>query len=61
MWHLQAVAKRPELPLSAVVPDDDADIQATVKRLRARVGDSGFVFTSGGEWALRGCSGRTRS
>lgn len=28
------------------------DIQETVKRLRQRVGDTGFVFTSGGEQAL---------
>lgn len=30
------------------IPDDKADIQATVRRLRQRVGDTGFVFTSGG-------------
>ncbi|KAI8466434.1 MAG: MoaB/Mog domain-containing protein [Monoraphidium minutum] len=30
------------------VPDDKADIIETVHRLRRRVGDSGFVFTSGG-------------
>jgi len=30
------------------VPDHKADIIDTVKRLRARVGDAGFVFSSGG-------------
>lgn len=31
-----------------VVPDDPADIAATCLSLRQRVGDSGFVFSSGG-------------
>ncbi len=30
------------------VPDDEADIASTVLGLRLRVGQSGFVFTSGG-------------
>ena len=31
------------------VPDEVDDIVASVRALRARVGDTGFVFTSGGE------------
>ena len=30
------------------IPDDTADIAASVLRLKDRVGASGFVFTSGG-------------
>jgi hypothetical protein len=30
------------------IPDDAAEIGASVMRLRGRVGDGGFVFTSGG-------------
>lgn len=30
------------------IPDDKADISESVLRLKQRVGDSGFVFTSGG-------------
>lgn len=31
-----------------VIPDDKRDIVETVLRLRERVGEDGFVFTSGG-------------
>lgn len=45
-----------------MIPDDKRDIVETVLRLRERVGDGGFVFTSGGIGTLgpdgcRQCSG----
>ena len=30
------------------IPDDKADISESVLKLKQRVGDNGFVFTSGG-------------
>lgn len=48
-WLAKALyARGVDLVRVEVVPDDEADIAASVLRLRERVGDGGAVFTSGG-------------
>lgn len=43
-----AISRGVDLIRVEYIPDNREDIQATVLRLKERVGPSGFVFTSGG-------------
>ena len=45
---LHACSRGVDLVRVEYIPDDIADIRATLLQLRERVGKPGFVFTSGG-------------
>ncbi len=47
-WEVVCCSRGVDLVRIECVPDDEVDIASTVLGLRLRVGQSGFVFTSGG-------------